>query len=228
MQDELIFLDTEGTGDDPKTDRLCQVSYKIGGEIKSAYFKPPIPITVEAMSVTHITNKMVENAEAFSGSEMKKDLERLFQDHVLVAHNALFDIAMFRNEGVEVANFIDTLRLVRHLDPDNKIPQHKLQYLRYFLDLDVEATAHDAAGDIAVLEKLFERLKAKLSIEEMIEISSRPTLFKNFIFGKYKGKEIAEVVKRDKGYLEWLLSQMTNNETDEDWIYTLKHYLGRF
>lgn len=227
---ELIFLDTESTGNEPSKDRLCQVCYKTSAGTKVGLFKPPVPISVKAMSITHITNKMVENAEAFSDSEMKKELQELLKDGVLVAHNALFDIAMLRNEGVEVPRFIDTLRLARHLDPENKIPEYNLQYLRYFLDLDVEGHAHDAEGDVKVLEALFTRLHDKLpDIEEMIEISSKPTLFKYMLFGKYKGRPMEEVASVDRRYLEWLLAQKTANgeeEVDEDWIYTLKYYLG--
>lgn len=227
---KLIFLDTEATGNNPKTDRLCQVCYKTEGEgVRTGYFKPPLPISVEAMSVTHITNKMVENAEPFSESLMKKELQVLLEGGVMVAHNALFDIAMLRVEGVEVSRFIDTLRVVRYLDPDNKIPRHGIQYLRYFLDLEVEGNAHDAESDVRVLEALYMRLYAKIpDIDKMVEISSTPTLFKRFIFGKYKGSMIEEVLKTDRRYMEWLLNNMLSAEqdTDEDWIYTLKYYLS--
>ena len=232
MQNELaklIFLDTEATGNEPSKDRLCQVCYKVGEEIKVGYFKPPVPISVKAMSITHITNRHVADKEAFVGSQMKKELQSLLNDGVLVAHNALFDIAMLKAEGMEIPRFIDTLRVARFLDPDNKIPEYNLQFLRYFLDLEIEGHAHDAEGDVRVLEGVFNRLYTKLpDIEEMIKISSRPTLFKNFIFGKYKGQSIAEVIKTDRRYMEWLLSQMTASEqdTDEDWIFTLKHYLN--
>src|SRR5438045_1620619 len=105
---ELIFLDTEATGNEPKKDRLCQVCYKTAAGTKVGYFKPPIPISVKAMSITHITNKMVENAEAFSSSEMKSELQALLNEGVMVAHTALFDIAMLKNEGMEIPRFIDT------------------------------------------------------------------------------------------------------------------------
>ncbi|MDO8742469.1 MAG: exonuclease domain-containing protein [bacterium] len=225
---ELIFLDTESTGNEPGKDRLCQVCYRTTADTKVGLFKPPIPISVKAMSITHITNKQVEDKEAFSKSEMKKELQELLKEGVLVAHTALFDIAMLKAEGVEVPRFIDTLRVARYLDADNKIPEFNLQFLRYYLDLDVPGAAHDAEGDVNVLEALFKRLHSKLpDIEKLIEISARPTLFKNFIFGKYKGQAIEEVIKTDRRYMEWLLSQMTltGSDTDEDWIFTLKHYL---
>ena len=238
MQRELIFLDTEATGNEPNKDRLCQVCYKTSAGIKVGYFKPPVPISIKAMSITHITNKMVENVEPFSSSEMKKELQELLKEGVMIAHTAAFDIAMLKAEGMEIPRHICTLRVARYLDPDNKIPEHNLQFLRYYLDLEIEGDAHDAEGDVLVLEGLFKRLFDKVreteptdeaAIDKMVEISSKPTLFKNFIFGKYKGQPIAEVEKTDRRYMEWLLSQMTatSSDTDEDWIFTLGHYLKK-
>ena len=62
----------------------------------------------------------------------------------------------------------------------------------------------------------------------MIEISSHPSLLRTFNFGKHLGKKIEDVAKVDRGYLEWLLAQKeASDQIDEDWIYTLKHYLGK-
>ena len=86
-----------------------------------------------------------------------------------------------------------------------------------------------------VLHAVFGRLRAKVqeatgdedsAIQKMIEISSVPSLYKKVNFGKYKDKMIAEVVQTDRGYLEWLLKQkLESGDNDEDWIYTLQHYL---
>lgn len=233
---ELIFLDTEATGNEVDKDRLSQVSYKTSQGLKTAYFKPPLPMSVKAMSVTHITNKQLEDKEPFQGSETERELRALLGEGILVAHNAKFDVAMLQAEGLLVPRFICTLRVARHLDKDNKIPEYNLQYLRYYLDLEIEARAHDAEGDVLVLEALFQRLFDKMKesepdeekvLEEMMQISSRPSLFTLFNFGKHKGKLLADVVKTDRNYLEWLLNQKTlNSEDDDDWVYTLKHYLG--
>jgi DNA polymerase III epsilon subunit-like protein len=231
----LIILDTETTGNDVAKDRLCQVCYKEGDTFHTGFFKPPIPISVKAMSITHITNKMVADKEPFAGSAMKQELEALLQDGILVAHNALFDKAILEAEGLVIPQFICTLRVARALDEDCVIPEYNLQFLRYYLDLDVDADAHDAEGDVRVLAAVFERLMAKIkqeglsddeAIAKMIHISTTPTLFKKFTFGKHNGKDIAEVAKTDKGYLQWLLGQkMAEGVADEDWIHTLQTYL---
>jgi len=235
MSRELIFLDTETTGNDVTTDRLCQVCYKTSKGIRTEYFKPPLPIGVKSMSITHITNKMVDDKPTFAGSDMKKELEELLVDGVLIAHNAKFDIAMLNAEGVEVPRHICTLRVARYLDEKGVVPEYNLQFLRYYLDLEVAGNPHDAEGDVNVLCAVFERLCAKVmeggcdrdaAVEKMIEISSKPSLYRIFNFGKHMGKTLDEVVATDKGYLEWLHKQkIADGGTDEDWIFTLKYYL---
>jgi len=237
---QIIFFDTETTGNEPKKDFLCQLAYKTDDEVFNELYKPSIPIPPEASAITHITNKMVLNKPTFKESPDYKKIKELFEspNSIVVAHNAKFDLAIVGNEEITPKNFICTLRVARALDKDNVIPQYKLQYLRYFLDIEIEAQAHDAMGDVLVLEKLFERLLAKImkedeldeegAINKMIEISSKPSLMSLFNFGKHNGKTVAEVAKTDPSYLDWMLTQKEQNpDNEEDWIYTLKHYLGK-
>lgn len=237
MEKKLLFLDTETTGNQPD-DTLCQLCYKIDDIIVDELYNPGRPISIESMAVHHITEKMVKDKPLFKDSKEYLALEEMFKtDIILVAHNAKFDINMLEKEGLKVGKSIDTYRIARHLDPEGKISSYRLQYLRYLLDIEVEATAHDAKGDVLVLEILFERLLKKImamgnlseetAIDQMIDISSRPVLFKYFNFGKYKNDSLEDVAQKDPGYLRWLLEQKRQNPDDEeDWIYTLENYLG--
>ena len=232
----FVFLDTETTGNDLVTDRLFQVCYSFDGKIYSEYFKPLLPISVKAQSITHVTNKMVALKSAFAGSKMQKDLQKILKDNILVAHNAQFDICMLSHEGIDVQEYICTLKVARFLDEKNNIPEYNLQFLRYFLEIEVEAAAHDATGDVIVLEALFNNLLQQMTIkygsveaaiEKMIEVSKTPSLFKKIPFGKHKGRFLSEVVVEDKEYLLWLLNEkILKDPEDEDWIFTLQHYLG--
>jgi DNA polymerase III epsilon subunit-like protein len=242
----IIFFDTETTGVDKK-DFLCQLAYKTKDETFCELYKPEIKIPPEASAVHHITNKMVENKTSFKDSATFNKIKNLFEDEnsIVVAHNAKFDMEMIKKEGINPKNVICTLRVARALDKENKIPQHKLQFLRYFLDIDIEAEAHDALGDVLILEKLYERLFDKIKkstssadkennlsdeevLKEMIAISSRPSLMHSFSFGKHNGRTVEDVSKTDRGYLEWFLeTKERESPDDEDWIYTLKYYLGK-
>lgn len=241
----LLFLDTETTGAQPGKDRLCQLCYKLDGDITDELFKPPLPISIKAMSITHITNKMVDDKPTFGGSATALELQELLEKHILVAHNAPFDIAVLEAEGIAIPRFICSLRLARHLDEDEQIPEYNLQFLRYYFEIELEGIQpHDAKSDVLVLEAVFKELFGILKdkhpdkseeelIEEAVAISSRPSLIRTIKFGKYRGERLEALVQRDPGYLEWLLGAKENQDgsegynSDEELIYSLKHYLGR-
>lgn len=236
----ILFFDTETTGNGDK-DRLCQLAIKERGmekPIVNATYLPPVPISIESMAVHHITPKMVANRPLFAEAEEYSVLKSLFEhpDTIAVAHNAAFDLGMFAREGIIPAQHICTYKVARALDPEEKIGKYQLQYLRYLLGLEIEAEAHDAFGDVLVLEGVFERLCAKAveqegneeaAIQKMLAISAQPMLFTTLRFGKYNGKRIEEIARTDRRYLEWLLGEKKKNPAgEEDWIYTLEHYLG--
>lgn len=237
---KLIFLDTETTGN-TKDDVLCQLAYhELGSNTDfCALYNPGRSIPPEASAVTHITNKHVADKPKFKESPDYENIKKLLEsdDVIVVAHNAVFDLDMLQKENIVPKNFICTLRVARDLDTDGKLPKYNLQYLRYALDLNVEAQAHDALGDVLVLRALFERLLAKMielhsneevAIEKMIEVSSHPSIFRTIGFGKYAGRNLDEVLKMDRGYLEWLYDQKKSSEqNEEDWLYTLEKLLSK-
>jgi DNA polymerase III epsilon subunit-like protein len=235
----LLFLDVEATGLEEE-DRLVQVAYDFEGVEKEAMFHPGRDMNIEAMEVTHITNKHLADKEKFQGSDFYKELKEILdrEETIFVAHNAPYDIGMVEKEELKVGKSIDTYKVAQALDTKSEIPAYRLQYLRYYLGLEVDdVVAHDALGDVRVLKAVFERMYDKMRqknthdevIEKMIKITSEPMLIKRLTFGKHKGELVADVARTDRGWLEWLLSQKeseaANGNIDEDWIYTLKHYL---
>jgi len=234
---QLLYFDTETTGLDPAA-RLVQLAHKSSktGQIVNEYFKPPTPISYGAMAIHHVTEKMVEDKPAFEGGAAQAELVELLKDHIPVAHNASFDIQILNNENVSVDRHIDTLRLARHLVDSE---QYTLQFLRYFLNLDTEGSAHDAHGDVMVLEALFKHLyflvrdKFELTdaedvLNKMLELTQTPVLLKTFGFGKHISKTFEEVSRVDRGYLQWLYgseSKKDKSEQNEDLVHTLSYYL---
>ncbi len=236
----IIFFDTETTGIGVN-DRLCQLALKERGvaePLLNSTYKPPLPISIEAMSVHHITEKMVATSPAFLESGEYRDVKNLFEnsDTICVAHNASFDLGMLAREDVNPHNTICTYKVVRSLDAEGKFSQYKLQYLRYFLNIDIEASAHDAFGDVLILEAVFEHLLAQMiekegseeaAIAKMIQISSRPMLFTTMPVGKHRGRKLADIARTDRSYIVWFLGEKKKENADEnnDWIYSLNHYL---
>lgn len=254
---KLYFFDTETTGLEDNA-RVIQFAGKRNDsdEFYCETFKPEIKINIGAMATHHITEKMVENKGKFS--DRIDYLNSIFQNYVAVAHNAPFDIRIIEFEGVnKIKFFIDTKKVAQHLLQwsDNPPEQYKLQYLRYFFDIEIEATAHDAKGDVIVLEKLFYVLfdimkkkytkemgvfsenEEKKIIAKMINISKNPLILRYMPFGKHKGVEFKDL---PKSYISWLTktikksiknSKKPKDEQDdmmdfsEDFIYTIENLI---
>lgn len=234
----LIFLDVETT-DLGEGARVVQLAYKdsVTQETLNELFKPPVEISCGSMAVHHITNEMVCDKPSFEGSTCKEKLISLLWDNILVAHNAPFDMGVLGTEGVSAVRFIDTFRIAQHLVESEN---HKLQYLRYFLKLHVQGLAHDALGDVMVLESLFYYLqnlvrKNQQDLDEngvlakMEELSITPVLQKIFPFGKYIGKTFADVAQMDRAYLKWLFESETKKpqrDQNQNLVHTLRTHLG--
>jgi len=99
----FIFLDTETTGTGTNH-RLCQIAFKIkGGYTVNEPFNPGMPISIDAMTVHHITNEMALDKPIFRDSDTWRKLQDLVNSdgYVMVAHNAAFDVDTLKKEGIE-------------------------------------------------------------------------------------------------------------------------------
>ncbi len=236
----IIFFDTETTGAGPN-DYLCQLAIKQRSAAEpfvDAMYKTPAPIPFESSAVHHISNKMVADRPLFKDAPEYAAIKALLEDEntICVAHNASFDDMILKNDDIQIKNLLCTFKTIRELDTDSRFTMHKLQYLRYALDIELDVSSHEALADVLVLEQLFEyELKEVMqkwdcdeqtAIAKMIAITAEPLAIKTINFGKYNGKTIAEVATLDIGYLSWLLDQKRKSDRDEtDWIYTLEKYV---
>jgi exodeoxyribonuclease X len=248
---KLVFLDTETTGL-TQYDRLCQLAFKYDDVLHDELYKPPVDINIEAMQVHKITNEAVLHKPAFKESEGYGDVKKLLEKKstVMICHNVPYDEKMLVREGIVPATTLCTLKVARHLlKDDKKVTKYNLQYLRTHFDIQLEeARAHDALGDILVLEALFEHLvaiaqeksnvwceakglppmKRKDIIERMIEICNAPEVALDAMpFGKYQGQKLAVCVPTDKRYFQWLYdSHKEKGDDDQNGLFaTIKSLL---
>ena len=197
-----------------------------------------VEIKIEAMEVHNITpDLIIGKPEATQTNFYQKLQEYNNPSNFLIAHNINFDLGMIQKEGF-VCNYqlLDTLRCAQHLFPE--LPYHRLQYLRYALDLymdeeeeaqkhNITIKAHDAIGDVLVMKLFLSQLVARCReiypdynpMEKLVELTKTPVFIKTFKFGKYKGRDTSEVVKEDPGYISWM---MKNMDMDENLKYTLE------
>jgi len=241
-----VLFDTETTGNQEE-DRVIQfgamiVDQKGKVEAFDELCSSDVEIKIEAMEIHNITpDLLIGKPKAVETSFYQKLEELNTNENFLIAHNISFDMGMIKKEGfVNQYQLIDTLRCAKHLFPE--LPYHRLQYIRYALELfkveEAEASkhnitikAHDAIGDVLVMKLFLTKLVAKCRqiypdynpIEKLAELTKTPVFIKTFKFGKHKGKDVEQVAKEDAGYLNWM---RTNMELDDDLKYTLDKVLG--
>jgi DNA polymerase-3 subunit epsilon/exodeoxyribonuclease X len=241
-----ILFDTETTGGSAE-DRIIQIGgMVINGKNDIVCYdelcSTDIEIKLEAMEVHNITPDMIEGKPPFLETKFYSKINELNDSsNYLIAHNINFDLGMLKKEGFENNyTLVDTLRCAKHLYPE--LPYHRLQYLRYALELykteqeeadnlNIVIKAHDAIGDVLVMKLFLRKLVAKCQeiypdyapMEKLEELTKTPVMIQTFRFGKYKGQKIQDVAKEDIGYLQWMRNNM--GDLDEDMRYTLDKYL---
>ena len=246
MMPKYVLFDTETTGGNEE-DRIIQIGSMIVDakepiEVFDELCSCEIPIKLEAMEVHNITPDLIEGKPKFIDSKFYNRLNELnSSENFLIAHNLPFDLGMLEKEGFKNSfTLIDTLRCARHLLVDS--PYHRLQYLRYSLELykseleeankhNITIKAHDAIGDVLVMKLLLSKLVTLAKeqfpqnnpMQVLAQLTKQPIFVKTFKFGKYKGRSIEEICDEDIGYINWF---MDNMELDEDMKYTLDKIMG--
>lgn len=186
-----------------------------------------IPVSIEARAVHHISDEMC-------AGELTPDqacMELMNGDHeYFAAHNADHEKEFF---GGGAKPWICTYKISLRLWPD--APGHKLNELRYFLELDDYSDfdqqqvylPHRAPSDSYICAHLLRRIlleaeDQKVDLDRMIRWSKGPALLYMCFLKKYKGIPWSQV---PSDYLDWILNK--SDITDRDLRATAKFYLKK-
>lgn len=163
----FTVVDIETTGLNPVTDKITEIAaYKIkDGEIVDSFatlVNPEVEISEEIAKLTGITNEMVKDAPSIC-SAMKKFIE-FYEESIVVAHNAKFDISFLKNKAKECEMkfspvYIDTVTIAKTFFPD--IWNYRLATICKELNIDIESM-HRAYGDAKATAEMFMQLCDKL------------------------------------------------------------------
>ena len=216
----FLVLDVETTGLDPQEDRIVQialVSVEHGRvtQLGTTLVNPERSIPPQASAIHHITNRMTDQAPPWS--VLWPHVEQyLFGADVIVAHNAAFDRSFLPSVDKP---WLCTKRLAQHLWPD--APNFQNQTLRYWLDLELDAQAHDAGGDALVTGHVLTReLAAYLEqggaddIDALLQRTDGPARIEKMPFGEHRGKCMVDI---PTSYLRYMVGHMKNMDADLRW-----------
>lgn len=226
----IVFFDLETTGINVLRDRIVEISLvKImpGKEnepiVKTRRINPGMHIPEEATAIHHITDEDVASEPTFE--RVAKSLADMMRGCDIAGFNSnRFDIPLldeeFRRAGVDFdfhrANFVDVQTIYHKMEPRNLSAAY-----RFYCGKELEG-AHGANADtMATYEVFLAQLEhydelpgdvselAKFSAQnDNVDLAGRiirDSAGREIInFGKYKGQEAAEVLRRDSGYYDWI------------------------
>lgn len=223
MTRPLCYLDLEGTGINPATDRIIQVALIVGrGERFCRYVNPGIPIPPEVTKLTGITDDQVAGMPPFAdvASEVRKHLDGA---DIVGFGCAGYDIPLLVEEFTRVGIdwepplVIDLAVAAKRLNPRDLAAMHQ-QYVGTEL-----YDAHNALADVMGTQGLHAAMLARhqelraMSREELasfcrydkpapidpagklVMVNGRPT----YTFGKHKGVAVED----EQGFARWMLAK---------------------
>ena len=225
----VMFFDLETTGTNIMTDRVVEISMiKVmpdGSDVqRTLRVNPERHIPEEATAVHHITDEDVADKPTFR--QIAADLARSFEGCDIAGFNSnRFDVPMLSEEFARAGVDFD-FRRPRYIDVQTIFHKKEQRTLaaayRFYCDADLEG-AHSANADTrATYEVLMAQLDRYPDLENSIgyladfsamnrnvDLMGRLVYDENrreiINFGKYKGQAAEDVLRRDMGYLGWIL-----------------------
>ena len=188
---DYVVIDTETTDFDFLYGDIIEVAaYKYKNHTKIDEFttliNPGYAIPAFIEKLTGIRTQDVQSAPSIY--EIASDLNLFFENHILIGHNANFDINFlydaFLKRGIKLDNnFVDTLRLSRILIKD--IKNHRLKTLtKYF---KISRPNHRSEADVIATHELYLKL---LEINDL-----DPALFEEFLARRRKSSRAKDLTK---------------------------------
>lgn len=230
LERPIIFFDLETTGLTIGKDHiveLCYIRLEPNGceRAETLRFNPGIPIPKESSDVHGITDKDVKECPTFA--EKAPELAKVFEDCDLAGYNSnRFDVPMLAEEfalcGIDI--HIAEKRMVDVQNIFHKMEQRTLvAAYKFYCGKNLE-NAHSALADtratLEVLEAQLDRysdtLKNDVSfLADFTQVMRGVDLACRFIydekgveivnFGKYKGKAVRDVLRKDPSFKHWML-----------------------
>lgn len=224
----FVCIDCEGTGLDPKQDRIVEVAavkFTLSENLESfeSLIDPGITIPQSSIDIHHITQEMVQGKPTID--KVLTELLTLIGPHPIIGHSIKYDIDILHHHAarcnipctIQSNPFFDTLRLARLYGSS---PSNSLETLRHHFNIADEG-AHRAMSDVIVNIEVFKKLSQNFrTLEQISDVLSRPIQMKNMPLGKHKGRPMKEIPIE---YLRWA----ANQDFDEDLLYSLRSELNR-
>jgi DNA polymerase-3 subunit epsilon len=224
----LAIIDLETTGVNLGTDRIVEIAIvKIlpdgKKQIKRKLLNPEIPISAASMEIHGITNEMVKDAPTFR--QVANELKQFLDHSDLAGYNSnRFDIPMLAEEFLRVGmefegkgrKLLDVQKIFHMMEQRTLSAAY-----RFYCNKELEG-AHGAEADATAtwdvlvaqvvrypqLGDNVDTILKHIGEEPLVDFARRFVLENGveiFNFGKYKGRSVADVLKAEPQYYDWMM-----------------------
>jgi DNA polymerase-3 subunit epsilon len=224
----LAFIDLETTGINLGTDRIVEIAIvKILSDgsqtTKRKLINPGMPIPKAASDLHGITDEMVKDAPTFK--QVAQELKQILDGCDLAGYNSnRFDIPLlveeFLRAGVDFdmkgRRMLDVQQIFYKMEPRTLSAAYQF-YCGKTLE-GAHSAAVDASATYEILQSQLERYESlgntmdtilKSVGEDPIVDFARRFVWENgvevFNFGKFKGKPVADVLRSEPQYYDWMM-----------------------
>jgi DNA polymerase III subunit epsilon len=224
----LAFIDLETTGISLSADRIVEIAIvKIMPDgtklVKRKLINPEMPIPPAATAIHGISDEMVKEAPTFRqcGNEFKQFLENCD----LGGYNSnRFDIPLLNEEFLRIGiefdmngrRMVDVQRIFHLMEQRTLSAAYK-----FYCDRSLD-DAHSAEADATATWEILDAQLARYpqlgnTIESVLQVTGEDTIVdfarrfvmekgvELFNFGKHKGKPVADVLKAEPQYYDWMM-----------------------
>jgi DNA polymerase-3 subunit epsilon len=224
----LVFIDLETTGTNIATDRIVEIAMvKILPDksklIKQKLINPQMPIPKGSSDIHGITDDKVKDAPVFK--DVANELKQFIDNADLSGYNSnRFDIPLLMEEFLRAGITID-MNNRKMVDVQNIFHMMEKRTLsaayKFYCDkelIDAHSAEADAAATWEILEAQLDRyghlgntVDSVLQFtgeEKYVDFARRFVLENDvevFNFGKHKGRSVAEVLKAEPQYYDWMM-----------------------
>ena len=232
LKKQIVFLDIESTGLNLTKDRIVEIGLlKINAdhsqERKIWRFNPEIPIPEEITKIIGIKDEDVSDKPLFKNGA--KELQNFIGSADLAGFNIFkFDLPMMMEEFIRAGidfdlskrKVIDVQRIFHTMEKRNLSAAYAFYCGKELIDAHSAMADTDATFEVfaAQLEKYAELGDNVDSInaaignpdDNIIDLVGRIVRHEDgtemFNFGKYKGHKVTDVLKKDPGYYNWIMT----------------------
>jgi DNA polymerase III subunit epsilon len=225
----IAFIDLETTGVSLSSDRIVEIAIiKLLPDnsrlVKRKIINPQMPIPKTSSDIHGITDEMVKDAPIFK--QVANEVKVFIEGCDLGGYNSnRFDIPILMEEflrtGIEIdlskRKMIDVQHIFYTMEPRTlsaayKFFCHKELVDAHSAEADISATIDVFMAQIKKYENLGNSVESVLNVigEDRIVDYARRFSYDDkgveiFNFGKHKGRTVAEVLKAEPQYYDWMM-----------------------